>query len=375
LAAVPGSSAHEQGYAADVQATDPSQQAALRALAPQFGLATIGPSDPNHFQLANWKTAANAPATNTGAANTLLTAKAGPPPLGTTINATSGATPALAGDHAAFIRAYAQSKGLDPNLALGIANAEGLKAWSAKNPNAGSTIDVDPSGTPFSYGDFQLNIHPGAMGSKALAAGIDPRDPAQWQAADRFAIDQMAKSGVGPWKGDPVAAAYLKSGAVPATPAGSGPIDPSILARGGYSPPIPGDAAPATPGTTLNTAGALPGFPDKATSDSFTSGVKQMTGQSQPTDGDNAPPKAPPLPAAPGARNVSPLVGNPQLYQQIMAGLSQPMQIAQGPPGQNPWTGVGIQPPQQSPGAPFGLSLNSALYDPSMSYMGMNSYG
>jgi hypothetical protein len=83
---------------------------------------------------------------------------------------------------------------------------------------------------------------------------------------------------------------------------------------------------------------------------------------------------SPMIGSAPGARNVSPLAGNPQLYQQIMAGLAQPMQIGQGPPGQNPWTGVGIQPPQQNPGAPFGLSLASALYDPSMGYMG-NGYG
>jgi hypothetical protein len=130
--------------------------------------------------------------------------------------------------HADFIHNYASQIGVDPNLALGIANAEGLRAWSSSNPNASSTVDIDKStGKPFSFGDFQLNIHPGAMGAQALAAGIDPRDPNQWQAADKFALDQMKAGGVKPWSGDPVAKAYLASGQVA--------------------------PAPVTPGTTINT--------------------------------------------------------------------------------------------------------------------------
>ena len=84
---------------------------------------------------------------------------------------------------------------------MGIANAEGLRAWSAQNPNAGSYIDRT-AGVPWSFGDFQLNTRNG-MGVDALKAGIDPRDPKQWQAADRFALDQMKSGGLSPWKGDP----------------------------------------------------------------------------------------------------------------------------------------------------------------------------
>ena len=51
-AVIPGTSLHERGLAADIEADDPSQEAALRAMAPQFGLRTIGPSDPNHFEIA-----------------------------------------------------------------------------------------------------------------------------------------------------------------------------------------------------------------------------------------------------------------------------------------------------------------------------------
>jgi hypothetical protein len=100
----------------------------------------------------------------------------------------------------AFNRAYAKSIGLDPNRASGVTRAEGLNA-----PGAGpSTVDVE-NGKPFSFGDFQLNTKAG-MGVDAEKAGIDPRDPNQWQKANMFAMDQMKKGGLGPWKGD----AYVK---------------------------------------------------------------------------------------------------------------------------------------------------------------------
>jgi hypothetical protein len=255
----------------------------------------------------------------------------------------------LAGSHAQFIQDYAKSIGLDPNLALGIANAEGLKAWSASNPNAASTVDVE-NGKPFSFGDFQLNVHPGAMGSKAIAAGVNPSDPTQWQAADKYALDQMKAGGVGPWKGDPVAAAYLQSGQAP------GPIDPSILARGGTSPPIPG--APATPAApaTAATPGVLPGFPGKAQSDAFTQGAtaldKAMHGDQsagQQEEGGQA--------AAfnfPQARNVHPLLGmSSQIYGNTLNSMATPLQWSSATPGQSPYANVG--------GAPIGQQFGTQL--------------
>ena len=276
-------------------------------------------------------------------------ASASPPSInpGLTVNSSP-----LAGSHSQFIQDYAKSIGLNPNLALGIATAEGLKAWSASNPNAASTVDVQ-NGQPFSFGDFQLNTRNG-MGVDAQRAGIDPRDPNQWQAADKFALDQMKSGGVGPWKGDPVAAAYLKSGAVPTAAAAStpvqapGPIDPSIIARGGTSPPIP-----TTPGTTItsNPIASLGGkIGDLAGS------LQKDLGKS---DDDKAQPKPeikPDIPPAPGARNISPLLGSPQIYAQRMAALNQPMTWGSAPPGQNPWTGYG---PQNQP--VYGTSLMSNL--------------
>ena len=52
LAAAPGSSEHEKGFAFDLQASDPSRQSELRSLAPSAGLRVLGSKDPNHFELA-----------------------------------------------------------------------------------------------------------------------------------------------------------------------------------------------------------------------------------------------------------------------------------------------------------------------------------
>ena len=153
--------------------------------------------------------------------------------------------------HAAFIRARAAALGIDPNFALAVASAEGLRALSPQNPNGASSVDRSPDGTPFSFGDFQLNVRNG-LGNEARAHGIDPANPNQWQAADEYALETMAKSGLQPWRGDAAVSAYQKQGGgwTP-PPAGGG----SALAFGG-GPNIP-PAVAAINGA----AGAPGGFP------------------------------------------------------------------------------------------------------------------
>lgn len=272
-------------------------------------------------------------------------------------------TSPMAGSHARYIQDYAKSIGLDPNLALGIANAEGLKAWSASNPNAASLVDVE-NGKPFSFGDFQLNVHPGAMGAKAIAAGVNPSDPTQWQAADKFALDQMKAGGVGPWKGDPVAAAYLKSGQAP------GPIDPSIIARGGVSPPIPGAAPDAS--APAAAPGVLPGFADKASSDNFTSGAKALD---KAMHGDQSPGQEGGQAAAfnfPQARNVSPLLPmSSQIYGNTLNSMATPAQWSSATPGQSPYAAAGGAPVGQQ----FGTQLSSIEQMRQMMAMMGSPYG
>jgi hypothetical protein len=346
MAAPVGSSLHEYGLAADIEAADPSQQAALRALAPKYGLNTIGPSDPTHFQMVGNPTdlMKQYPMIGSGAAPSGSPIAPNPQPIssappGTTLNSSP-----LASNHAQFIQNYARSIGVDPNLALGIANAEGLKAWSASNPNAGSTIDRT-NGQPFSFGDFQLNIHPGAMGAQALAAGVDPRDPNQWQAADRFALDQMKTGGVAPWKGDPVAKAYLATGATPNMSA--------LLAQAQNAPisTTPGTASAGAAGspasaaaTSAAGAGVLPGFGTAQASNSFLQGANTLDkafggkgapgqqGTGQGAGGDQIKPS--PMISGPPAVGVSPLMGQAMAtYGQTLNSMRQPPQWGPGTPG------------------------------------------
>jgi len=142
--------------------------------------------------------------------------------------------------HEAFIRNYAQQRGMNPDFIAALAAAEGLNSWSAANPNAGSSIDVQ-SGKPFSFGDFQLNVRDG-LGNTARQHGIDPANPNQWQQADKFAIDYIAQThDLTPWH-NPVGRAYV---------AAHGSGNPSAFTPGNYgtSPAVP--AAPvAAPNIT-----------------------------------------------------------------------------------------------------------------------------
>lgn len=357
LAAPPGTSLHERGLAADVEAADPKQQAALWALAPKYGLTALGMKDPNHFQLGDLSLASSASSSGAAASGPPMPpgrpGEAAPINPGLAVN-----TSPLGGSHAQYIADYARSIGLDPNTALGVANAEGLKAWSAKNPNAASAVDVT-NGVPWSFGDFQLNVRNG-MGNQARAAGIDPADPNQWQAADRFAMDQMKAGGLSPWKGDAYVQA-LQSGQAP------GPIDPSILARGGVSPAIPdGSATPATPGTTL------PGFPNQAASDNFTKGAQALDkglmhgGSSGGEEGGRM--QFNPLPV----RNQSPLLPMAsQLYGNTLTSMATPAQWSSAAPGQSPYANAGGAPI----GGQFGTQLGTLQQMQQMMAMMGSPYG
>jgi len=77
----------------------------------------------------------------------------------------------------AFIRAYAQEKGLNPDALVATAAGEGLGGYIGDHGS--------------SFGDFQLHTG-GGMGDLAIAAGINVSNPNTWKEQDKFAIDQMA---------------------------------------------------------------------------------------------------------------------------------------------------------------------------------------
>ena len=341
-----------------------------------MGLAHPMSYDPTHFEAPDWRTvAANQPSATPwnpenapsqfaqnisatgGLPGSLITPNPQPITAGTT---TINSTGPLGANHAAFIQNYAKQIGVDPNLALGIAGAEGLKAWSASNPNAASYVDRS-GGQPFSFGDFQLNIHPGAMGAKALAAGVDPRDPSQWQAADKFALDQMKAGGVGPWKGDPVAKAYLNSGATPSASslmalASNAPVSTTPgTASGGASGSSGSAAATAAAGALGTPAGpTLPGFGQQQQSNQFLQGAsgldKAMGGQGLDGQGGGDQMKPPPM-----IQGQPPHIPNPQqaaqTFGQTLTSMRTPPQWAPNPPGSPIYATAGPQGPAINPQA------------------------
>jgi hypothetical protein len=128
-----------------------------------------------------------APSSSTGAASPAASA------LASALPASGGAS----GDHEAFIRAYAASKGIDPSVAVRVARSEGL----------GGPFTGDQGS---SYGDFQLHVGGLAPGGNSVSGlgdyfkfktGLDPSDPNNWQEMDKFALDQAATQGWGPWHG------------------------------------------------------------------------------------------------------------------------------------------------------------------------------
>lgn len=103
--------------------------------------------------------------------------------------------PPRPGEIAAYIRQAAAARGIDPDVALRVVEAEGGTADPVRQSDV-----VYRGQREQSYGPLQLNVT-GGVGSAALKAGIDPRNPDQWRQAVDFGLDEVARSGWGQWHG------------------------------------------------------------------------------------------------------------------------------------------------------------------------------
>ena len=267
LAAVPGTSLHERGLAADIAADDPSQEAALRSFAPQFGLRTIGPGDPDHFELAR----ANFP--KSGGAPGAFAYGSGAAPVDAPATAFAEPSPAASSPAVAAINHSAPpAGGLSLNSSPFIT---ALGTIESNNRNIYSGVDKDYPGQPNSRSQGYYQIDTPTWQQFAAKAGIDttrfpnamsaPQD-VQAQVASLIPLSRfggrtqkMLNQQFGGNLDTHATIGQLASGTtLTSTPPGV--VDPSIVARGGTSPPLDasgGTAVAAATPAPANTGNAL----------------------------------------------------------------------------------------------------------------------
>src|SRR5512139_1044912 len=88
-----------------------------------------------------------------------------------------------------FIRETAAKYGIDPDVAVKVAESEGLNQFTSGIPGENS------------YGAFQLNTQGGLGNDFQKATGLDPADPKNEQAAIDFALKHASQNGWGAFHG------------------------------------------------------------------------------------------------------------------------------------------------------------------------------
>jgi hypothetical protein len=131
-----------------------------------------------------------------------------------------------------YIRQAAAARGIDPDIAVRVARSEG----GLNDPIRQSLVMKNGRQEP-SYGPFQLLVgggetgFPEGLGNRALAAGIDPRNPADAYRGIDFALDTAAKTGWGQWYGAKAAGLDNFAG-IGGRPSGVSPTAPMMVADG-----------------------------------------------------------------------------------------------------------------------------------------------
>ena len=98
----------------------------------------------------------------------------------------------------AYITSAAAARGIDPSVALAVANSEGLNANPAE---AWQSNFVKNGKREESYGPFQLYLGGGLGNNFVQQTGLDPRNLSTWQKQVDFALDHAKGNGWGSWHG------------------------------------------------------------------------------------------------------------------------------------------------------------------------------
>lgn len=116
------------------------------------------------------------------------------PSLASRVNPT---TAAPAGSIEAYIRNAAIQRGIDPNVAVRVAQSEGgLNSWNRQSEYINSAGMREQS-----YGPYQLYMNGGLGNRFQQQTGLDPRVAANGPAGVDFALDTASKEGWGAWYG------------------------------------------------------------------------------------------------------------------------------------------------------------------------------
>jgi hypothetical protein len=115
----------------------------------------------------------------------------------------------------AFIRAEAVKRGIDPDVAMRVARAEGFNSFVSAIPGEQS------------YGAFQLHVTPGGRGGAVgdqfrSQTGLDPSDPSNERAGIAFALDDIRRNGWGAYHGAARAGVTQWAGVAAAQGGGAG---------------------------------------------------------------------------------------------------------------------------------------------------------
>jgi hypothetical protein len=419
VAAPPGSSAHEFGLAADVEAANPGDQGRLIALGQQMGLAHPMSYDPTHFEAPNWRqVAANQPPglpwNNVGNFPTQMASNVS----ASTPNAGGGfVAPGSSTTPVGLVANELIKRGVKPEVAAGA--VAGLMGESGPTLDPTSFNTKDPGGGSGGIGQWNRTRLVGANGMLAFAAnngvsGLNVNNP---QDSKKVPIGVQAQylgqELDGPYNGvlqGLRGASSGQDGLKIWVNGYEGPKDAAgaIAQRTQYIQPVAAQltgtsAAPV--GTNINNTGAvgggkLPGFGTQAASDQFTQGLQKMgltQGQGQGQGGssggagasaDFEPPQPSPMVPGPNPqqfRNVAPAMApamaaslsgyTPQPYGQTLNSFSTPLDWGSAPPGSSPYfdrsvTGapMSVAPANQpagfagtagAPTSPQGTTINS----------------
>lgn len=215
----------------------------------------------------------------------------------------------------AYIRQSAQSRGIDPSIAVQVAASEGL---GADPTEAWQSRVVDEGRREPSYGPFQLLVggpgtgFPAGMGNDFVQqTGLDPRNAGTWRQQVDFALNQAAEGGWSPWYGAAKVGVSRWEGVKGANPADIGAMAAMPASGGSTQPPRMEVAsssqtpAPGSPAPPLDPPVNVP-----------TMGVKPFQGDA-------------PMPSMPGPKPEG--GGNDMMKMMAMMGAMQPQPVQFAP--------------------------------------------